>query len=109
MVLGANVFNMAVVEVYVGYAIYRLLVLYGEFRAAFAAGCWDHDRCTDRRVQVGQSHFGVTYQLLTTLSSNGRRASRARADRGAITASVLPLPARARRDSGSNAASEVSA
>jgi cobalt/nickel transport system permease protein len=38
VVLGANVLNMAVVEVYVGYAVYRALAGYNELAAAFAAG-----------------------------------------------------------------------
>jgi len=38
VVLGANVFNMAIVEVYVGYAVYRALAGHNEVAAAFAAG-----------------------------------------------------------------------
>ncbi len=38
VVLGANVLNMAVVQVYVGYVLYRGLAARGEFPAAFVAG-----------------------------------------------------------------------
>lgn len=109
VVLGANVFNMAVVEVYVGYAIYRLLVPYGEFRAAFAAGWLGITAgALTAALQLGLSS-AFQYQLLTTLSIMGVGHLALGLIEGAITASVYRYLARARPDLRPNAAPEVSA
>ncbi len=107
--LGANVFNMAVVEVYVGYAIYRLVAPYGEFRAAFAAG-WIGITAgaVAAALQLGLSS-AFQYQVVTTLSIMGVGHLVLGLIEGGITAVVYRYLARARPDLRPDAAPEVSA
>ncbi|MBV0903861.1 energy-coupling factor ABC transporter permease [Haloarcula salina] len=109
VVLGANVFNMAIVEVYVGYAIYRVLAPYGEFRAAFAAGWLGITAgALAAAVQLGLSS-AFEYQLLTTLAIMGVGHLALGLVEGAITAFVYRYLARARPDLRPDAAAEVTA
>jgi len=109
VVLGANVFNMAVVEVYVGYAIYRLLAPYGEFRAAFAAGWLGITAgALSAAVQLGLSS-AFEYQLVTTLAIMGVGHLALGLVEGAITAFVYRYLARARPDLRPDAVGEVTA
>ena len=67
LALGANLLNMAVVDVFVGYALYRALAGYGETLAAFVAG-WGAITASAAAVglQAGlSSTFG--YEIGTTL------------------------------------------
>ncbi|MFC6976039.1 energy-coupling factor ABC transporter permease [Halomicroarcula sp. GCM10025709] len=98
VVLGANVFNMAIVEVYVGYAVYRLVAPYGEFRAAFAAGWLGITAgALTAALQLGLSS-AFQYQLLTTLAIMGVGHLLLGLVEGAITAVVYRYLARARPD-----------
>jgi len=109
VVLGANVFNMAVVEVYVGYAIYRLVAPYGEYRAAFAAGWLGITAgALTAGVQLGLSS-AFEYELLTTLLIMGVGHLLLGLVEGAITAAVYRYLARARPDLRPNGGPEVSA
>ncbi|WP_424000998.1 energy-coupling factor ABC transporter permease [Haloarcula salina] len=109
VVLGANVFNMAVVEVYVGYAIYRLLAPFGEFRAAFAAGWLGITAgALAAAVQLGLSS-AFEYQLVTTLAIMGVGHLALGLVEGAITAFVYRYLARARPDLRPDAVAEVTA
>ena len=107
LVLGANVFNMAVVEVYVGYAVYRLVAPYGEFRAAFAAGWLGITAgALTAAVQLGLSS-AFQYQLLTTVAIMGVGHLVLGLVEGAITAVVYRYLARARPDLRPTGAPEV--
>ena len=98
VVLGANVFNMAIVEVYVGYALYRALAGYGEYRAAFVAGWLGITAgALTAGVQLGLSG-AFQYQLLTTLAIMGGGHLVLGLIEGAITAVVYRYLARARPD-----------
>ncbi|QPV64453.1 energy-coupling factor ABC transporter permease [Halosimplex litoreum] len=98
VVLGANVFNMAVVEVYVGYAVYRAVAPYGEFRAAFAAGWLGITAgALTAGLQLGLSS-AFQYELLTTLAIMGVGHLVLGLIEGAITAVVYRYLARARPD-----------
>src|SRR6056297_3108815 len=109
IVLGANVFNMAIVEVYVGYGIYRLVAPYGEFRAAFAAGWLGITAgALTAGVQLGLSS-AFEYQLVTTLAIMGVGHLLLGLVEGAITAVVYRYLARARPDLCPTATQEVSA
>ncbi|ELZ29652.1 cobalamin biosynthesis protein CbiM [Halosimplex carlsbadense 2-9-1] len=109
VVLGANVFNMAVVEVYVGYAVYRAVAPYGEFRAAFAAGWLGITAgALTAGLQLGLSS-AFQYELLTTLAIMGVGHLVLGLVEGAITAVVYRYLARARPDLRPTAAPEVSA
>jgi cobalt/nickel transport system permease protein len=109
VVLGANVFNMAIVEVYVGYAIYRLLAPYGEFKAAFAAGWLGITAgALTAGLQLGLSS-AFEYQLLTTLAIMGVGHLVLGLVEGAITAVVYRYLARARPDLRPDVAPEASA
>lgn len=109
VVLGANVFNMAVVEVYVGYAIYRVVAPSGEFRAAFAAGWLGITAgALSAAVQLGLSS-AFEYQLMTTLAIMGVGHLALGLVEGAITAAVYRYLARARPDLRPDAVGEVTA
>lgn len=109
VVLGANVFNMAIVEVYVGYAVYRLLTPYGEFRAAFAAGWLGITAgALTAAVQLGLSS-AFAYELVTTVAIMGVGHLLLGLIEGAITAVVYRYLARARPDLRPDVAPEVSA
>ena len=109
VVLGANVFNMAIVEVYVGYAVYRAVAPYGEFRAAFAAGWLGITAgALTAAVQLGFSS-AFEYQLLTTLAIMGVGHLVLGLVEGAITAVVYRYLARARPDLRPTAEPEVTA
>ena len=109
VVLGANVFNMAIVEVYVGYAVYRVVAPYGEFRAAFAAGWLGITAgALTAAVQLGFSS-AFEYQLVTTLAIMGVGHLVLGLVEGAITAVVYRYLARARPDLRPDAAPEVGA
>jgi len=106
VVLGANVFNMAVVEVYVGYAVYRAVAPHGEFRAAFAAGWFGITAgALTAGLQLGLS-AAFRYELLTTLAIMGVGHLLLGLVEGAITAVVYRYLARARPDLRPNAAPE---
>ena len=98
LVLGANVFNMAVVQVYVGYAVYRAVAPYNEFAAAFAAGWLG---ITAAAVAVGVQ-LGVSsafaYELGTTLAIMGVGHLVLGVVEGAITAVVYRYLTDARPD-----------
>ena len=109
VVLGANVFNMAIVEVYVGYAVYRLVAPYGEFRAAFVAGWLGITAgALTAGLQLGLSS-AFEYQLLTTLAIIGAGHLVLGLVEGAITAVVYRYLARARPDLRPTAEPEVTA
>ena len=109
VVLGTNVFNMAIVEVYVGYAIYRLVAPYGEFRAAFAAGWLGITAGSlTAALQLGFSS-AFQYQLLTTLTIMGVGHLLLGLIEGTITAVVYRYLARARPDLRPTAPTEASA
>jgi len=109
VVLGTNVFNMAIVEVYVGYAVYRLVAPYGEFRAAFAAGWLGITAgALTAGLQLGVSS-AFEYQLLTTLAIMGVGHLLLGLIEGAITAVVYRYLARARPDLRPTATPEASA
>jgi len=109
VVLGANVFNMAIVQVYVGYAIYRLVAPYDEFRAAFVAGWLGITAgALTAGLQLGLSS-AFEYQLLTTLAIMGAGHLVLGLVEGAITAVVYRYLARARPDLRPTAEPEVTA
>jgi cobalt/nickel transport system permease protein len=109
VVLGANVFNMAVVEVYVGYAVYRLVAPYGEYRAAFAAGWLGITAgALTAGLQLGLSS-AFEYQVVTTLAIMGVGHLVLGLVEGAITAVVYRYLARARPDLRPETAPEVGA
>jgi len=109
VVLGANVFNMAIVEVYVGYAVYRLLAPYGEFRAAFAGGWLGITAgALTAAVQLGLSS-AFAYELVTTVAIMGVGHLVLGLIEGGITAVVYRYLARARPDLRPDVAPEVSA
>lgn len=109
VVLGTNVFNMAIVEVYVGYAVYRLVAPFGEFRAAFAAGWLGITAgALTAALQLGFSS-AFEYQLLTTLAIMGVGHLLLGLIEGAITAVVYRYLARARPDLRPTAPPEASA
>ena len=109
VVLGANVFNMAIVEVYVGYTVYRLVAPYGEFRAAFAGGWLGITAGSlTAALQLGFSS-AFEYQLLTTLAIMGIGHLVLGLIEGAITAVVYRYLARARPDLRPSAPPEASA
>lgn len=98
VVLGANVWNMAIVEVYAGYAIYRALGSFGEIRAAFVAG-WLASTlgALSAAVQLGSSAaFG--YELLTVVAIMGGAHLPLGLIEGAITAVVYRQITSARPD-----------
>lgn len=68
LALGANLLNMAVIDVFVGYALYRALVGYSETAAAFVAG-WGAITASAAAVglQAGLSST-FAYDLGTTLT-----------------------------------------
>jgi cobalt/nickel transport system permease protein len=107
VVLGANLFNMALVEVYVGYAVYRLVAPYGEFSAAFAAG-WIGITAgaVTAALQLGFSS-AFAYQLSTTVAIMGLGHLVLGLLEGAITAVVYRYLIRARPDLRLEPASEV--
>ena len=108
VVLGANVFNMAIVEVYVGYGIYRLFAPYGEFRAAFAAGWLGISAgALTAGIQLGLSS-AFEYELLTTLSIMGVGHLVLGLIEGGITAVVYRYLANARPDLRPTTDAEVS-
>lgn len=109
VVLGTNVFNMAVVEVYVGYAVYRLVAPAGEFRAAFAAGWLGITAGSlTAALQLGFSS-AFQYQLLTTVAIMGVGHLLLGLIEGTITAVVYRYLARARPDLRPTAPAEASA
>ncbi|MFC7140613.1 energy-coupling factor ABC transporter permease [Halosimplex aquaticum] len=109
VVLGANVFNMAVVEVYVGYAVYRAVAPYGEFRAAFAAGWLGITAgALTAGLQLGLSS-AFQYQILTTLAIMGGGHLVLGLVEGAITAVVYRYLVDARPDLRPATTPEVSA
>ncbi|WP_135306217.1 energy-coupling factor ABC transporter permease [Haloarcula amylovorans] len=109
VVLGANVFNMAIVEVYVGYAVYRAVAPHGEFRAAFAAGWLGITAgALTAGLQLGLSS-AFEYQLLTTLALMGVGHLVLGLVEGAITAVVYRYLADARPDLRPTAVGEASA
>jgi len=71
VVLGANVFNMAIVEVYVGYAVYRLVAAHSRFGAAFAAGWLGITAgAVTAALQLGVSS-AFAYETMTVLAVMG--------------------------------------
>ncbi len=98
VVLGANVFNMAIVQVYVGYGLYRLFAPYGEVRAAFIAGWLGITAAAlTAGLQLGLSS-AFQYQLVTTLSIMGLGHAVLGLIEGAITAVVYRYLVAARPD-----------
>jgi cobalt/nickel transport system permease protein len=98
VVLGANLWNMAVVEVYAGYAVYRLVAPHGEVAGAFAAG-WVASTlgAVSAALQLGASAaFG--YDLLTVLAIMGGLHLALGLIEGAITAAVTRRITAARPD-----------
>jgi len=109
VVLGANLFNMAIVEVYVGYAVYRLVAPYGGFRAAFLAGWLGITAgAVTAGLQLGLSS-AFEYQLLTTVGIMGVGHLVLGLFEGAITAVVYRYLTSARPDLRPASAPEVSA
>lgn len=98
VVLGANVFNMAVVEVYVGYGVYRLLAGRNEFAAAFAAGWLGITAgALAAALQLGVSE-AFAYELVATVSIMGVGHLVLGLIEGGITAVVYRYVADARPD-----------
>lgn len=96
--LGANVFNMAIVEVYVGYAVYRALAPRHEFAAAFAAGWLGITAgALSAAVQLGLS-AAFAYELVTVVAIVGVGHLVLGLVEGAITAVVYRHVADARPD-----------
>ncbi|WP_459192865.1 energy-coupling factor ABC transporter permease [Halosimplex sp. J119] len=109
LVLGANVFNMAVVEVYVGYAVYRAVAPHGEFRAAFAAGWLGITAgALTAGLQLGLSS-AFKYEVLSTLAVMGGGHLALGLVEGAITAVVYRYLVDARPDLRPETTPEVSA
>lgn len=108
-VLGANLFNMAVVEVYVGYAIFRLGRRWHDVGAAFAAG-WIAATAGafGVAVQLGVSS-AFNYELLTVLAIMGGGHALLGVIEGAITAVVYQAVVRSRPDVLPSATREVAA
>ncbi|MEF8825796.1 MAG: energy-coupling factor ABC transporter permease [Halapricum sp.] len=97
-VLGANLFNMAVVEVYVGYAVFRVGRRYGDVRAAFAAGWLAATAgALGAAVQLGASS-AFNYDLLTVVAIMGGGHLVLGLIEGAITAVVYRAVVRSRPD-----------
>ncbi|NLV08580.1 energy-coupling factor ABC transporter permease [Halomicrobium sp. HM KBTZ05] len=98
VVLGANVLNMAVVEVYVGYGLYRLLAGHNEFVAAFVAGWLGITAgAVAAALQLGASS-AFAYELVTTVSIMGVGHLLLGLIEGGITAVVYRYVADARPD-----------
>jgi cobalt/nickel transport system permease protein len=98
VVLGANIWNMAVVEVVVGYGVYRVLEPYDDVLAAFGAG-WVASTlgAVAAAVQLGlSSAFG--YELLTVVVIMGGAHLLLGLVEGAITAVVYRQISTARPD-----------
>lgn len=109
VVLGANVFNMAIVQVYVGYGLYRLFAPYGEVRAAFIAGWLGITAAAlTAGFQLGFSS-AFQYQLVTTLSIMGVGHAVLGLIEGAITAVVYRYLVAARPDLRPTFGAEVTA
>jgi cobalt/nickel transport system permease protein len=96
--LGANIWNMAIVEVYVGYFIYRVLRSYSESVAAFVAGWLGITLgAISAAIQLGfSSAFG--YELITVLTIMGIGHLLLGLIEGAITVLVYQYIASARPD-----------
>lgn len=109
IVLGANLWNMAVVEVYVGYAIYRLLAPYSDVSAAFVAGWLAATAgAVSAALQLGvSSAFG--YHLLTVAAIMGGSHLLLGLIEGAITAVVYRQVVAARPDVVGRSIGEVEA
>ncbi|MCU4802104.1 energy-coupling factor ABC transporter permease [Halobacteria archaeon HArc-gm2] len=98
VVLGANVFNMAIVEVYVGYAIYRALAGHHEIAAAFTAGWLGITAgALSAAVQLGLSS-AFAYELGTVVLIMGAGHLALGLIEGAITAVVYRAVVDARPD-----------
>jgi cobalt/nickel transport system permease protein len=98
LVLGANVFNMAIVEVYVGYAVYRAVTPYSRFGAAFAAGWLGITAgALTAALQLGVSS-AFAYETLTVVAIMGVGHLLLGLLEGAITAVVYRSLADARPD-----------
>jgi cobalt/nickel transport system permease protein len=98
VVLGANVFNMAVVEVYVGYAVYRLVAPYSRFGGAFAAGWLGITAgALAAALQLGASS-AFAYETLTVVAIMGVGHLVLGLVEGAVTAVVARSVADARPD-----------
>lgn len=109
VVLGANVFNMAIVQVYVGYGLYRLFAPYGDVRAAFVAGWLGITAAAlTAGLQLGLSS-AFQYQLVTTLSIMGLGHAVLGLIEGAITAVVYRYLVAARPDLRLPSGAEVTA
>jgi len=108
VVLGANVFNMAIVQVYVGYAVYRMLSPMGDVRAAFVAGWLSITAAAVAAgVQLGLSS-AFAYELTTTVAIMGVGHLLLGLVEGAITAVVYRYLVDARPDLRPGADPEVS-
>ncbi|ERJ04671.1 hypothetical protein HLRTI_003358 [Halorhabdus tiamatea SARL4B] len=98
VVLGGNVFAMAVVEVYVGYGVFRVLRPYHERAAVFAAG-WAGISAAALAVavMVGVSE-AFAYELTTVLAIMGAWHVLLGVAEGAITLLAYEFVAEARPD-----------
>ena len=108
-VLGANLFNMAVIEVYVGYAIFRFGRRFHDVGSAFAAG-WAAATAgaLGAAVQLGVSS-AFNYELLTVLVIMGGGHALLGVIEGAITAVVYRAVVQSRPDVLPSATREVAA
>lgn len=106
-VLGANIFNMAVVEVYAGYAIFRIGRRWNDVGAAFVAG-WVAAvaGAISAAVQLGMSG-AFNYELFTVLAVMGGGHAVLGVIEGAITAVVYRAVIRSRPDIVPSATQEV--
>jgi len=86
VVLGANVFNMAIVEVYVGYAVYRVVAPHHRFAGAVTAA-----------LQLGVSS-AFAYETVAVLAIMGIGHLLLGLVEGAVTAVVARSLAEARPD-----------
>lgn len=106
-VLGANLFNMAVLEVYVGYAIFRVGRRRNDVGAAFVAGWLAATAgALGAAVQLGVSS-AFNYELLTVVAVMGGGHLALGLIEGAITAVVYRAVVRSRPDVLSTSVEEV--
>ncbi|PSQ42949.1 metal transporter [Halobacteriales archaeon SW_7_68_16] len=98
VVLGANVFNMAIVEVYVGYAVYRVVAPHHRFAGAFAAGWLGITAgAVTAALQLGVSS-AFAYETVVVLAIMGIGHLLLGLVEGAVTAVVARSLAEARPD-----------
>ncbi|PSP32611.1 metal transporter [Halobacteriales archaeon QH_10_67_22] len=98
VVIGTNVFNMAIVQVYVGYAVYRVVAPYNRTAGYFAAGWLGITAAAvTAAIQLGTSS-AFAYETVVVLAIMGGGHLLLGLVEGAITAAVARSLADARPD-----------